>query len=1141
MTMIRTGLVFAAALFAAVFQTSAAPDVEIADVSVMAGGVEFVVRGKGAMFVRESDGKLVRLLDFNLGVGDDTGRAVAFPDGRENTVEVVEDTAERCVVRTKRSLSRRSLKAGSAAAPWDAVRLDVDYIFRKDTPGVAVVERLTALKPFVFFSWIVPMALPFERYSLDGGPWHPFRDFHKIEGRYATKAGAYLIGETAGGARWWMGREFAIYDRHVGFYAVSDTHSTNHGRNIEPGISPAICVCIGRLRDDSDIERMRKFRNGDGRLPVERFSGSWERMPAAAWRGETKDYRPHAGLNWNGAKDLSFTAKLAQDDTGVLVRVEVKDDIVVNPFSGSDAGLGDSVHVVFADTSGGKRLSRVVSALDGVREAGGYTVGLKIGWNELSASGINRAEGVRFNVCVADQDGAGDGYENWMGIADGIIGGRDASKFPFLDLSGVRAAFVPERPVLPDHADLRRKIDAVAAANARLPSSGKDEYTSCMKAMTEYFLEFMRADLDAKDKVFFGQSARKIDGSYRYYMDDRINKNADSLLELQSDLAARQQALALGRIKPVVTTRHPKDVRPVIADGGFKVDGRELLLIGPNTWTNMKGWDNGDIAKIAAAGFNQFNMFYVGGTNYADMARQCEAAGLYCVWGSLIETERDIVATCPQLTEAEQNSYNGGKGYFLGSLVPSNPPPNFVFQVSHPEGWARKRENTGEWAEAFRGRLKKIFGSLEALNSSLAADYPSWTNIDFKAALKNDALKYESFRYRMAENIKRNIPTQRWLAARFGLPRSTHYSTHYNVASLDPLVTLADFEAIWRMFDIVGFDGGFGLEGSEWAIDFPKGGFELDFARSVFPGKPVANNENHVIIDGTYREHTREEIYLSNMLAFLLGQNSSSVWVWANTRHTKGEYMFTRAHMCREVVRCALELRCHAEEIGAFRHAPSPPFRILHSLPSFAERDAYVRSLYGLYGAVSFTGWANRFLTERDLGKGDFKGAKVVVVPDARRVSDGTFAALAAFADKGGTVLVDGREALTKDQWGKIVPSRKTALGKFRLFADASSKSRFAALADALTEKGVVPPLDLRTSSGGRPFGIMWRTARTSAGEDVAFIANLSRETVELSVPGCWNDVLGGGASVPSALKMKPLDLIVMKAARPAGVQSIGK
>ncbi|MBQ2632415.1 MAG: hypothetical protein IJG13_22275, partial [Kiritimatiellae bacterium] len=257
--------------------------------------------------------------------------------------------------------------------------------------------------------------------------------------------------------------------------------------------------------------------------------------------------------------------------------------------------------------------------------------------------------------------------------------------------------------------------------------------------------------------------------------------------------------------------------------------------------------------------------------------------------------------------------------------------------------------------------------------------------------MADPALKYESFVYRMKTNMARDIPQQRWIARRFGLPRSTHYSTHYNIAGLDPLVTLADFEALWSMFDIVGFDGGFGLEGSEWAFDFPKGGFELDFARSVCPEKPVANNENHIGGDGMYAERTSAEIYLSNMLAFLLGQNSSSVWDWANTRHTYGEYVFTRAHMYHEMVRCALDIRCHAEEIGAFRHAPSPPFRILHSLPSLAERDPYVRSLYGLYGACSFTGWATRFLTERHLARGDFKGAKVVVVPDARRVSDVTF------------------------------------------------------------------------------------------------------------------------------------------------------
>ena len=184
-------------------------------------------------------------------------------------------------------------------------------------------------------------------------------------------------------------------------------------------------------------------------------------------------------------------------------------------------------------------------------------------------------------------------------------------------------------------------------------------------------------------------------------------------------------------------------------------------------------------------------------------------------------------------------------------------------------------------------------------------------------------------------------------------------------------------------------------------------------ARSVCPEKPVANNENHVVGDGTYLEHSNAEIYLSNMLAFLLGQNSSSVWDWANTRHTYGEYVFTRAHMYHEMVRCALQLRCHAEEIGAFRHAPNPPFRILHSLPSLAERDPYVRSLYGLYGATSFTGWATRFITERHLAKGDFKGAQVIVVPDARRVSDTTFKALETFARHGRPQATTSRSSRT--------------------------------------------------------------------------------------------------------------------------------
>ena len=1110
------------------------------DISVTAGGVEFTVSAKNGLMARQVDGRLKRVLSFNMRVGGEAGKVAAFPDGRDDRVTVVEDTSDRCVVHADRSLSTKAFEKGAVQTAWDEARLCIDYVFRKDTPGVVVVERLVALKPFLFFSWNVPIGFAFTRFSVDGREWRTYpttAEFRAQEGGYGTKAGAYVMGETPEGMRWWMGREFGTFcpygdGRPGGFYALGDTPAASHGKSVVPGEAITLAVCVGRVRDESDVARLRALRKGDGRLPVGRFEGNWAGVPVAVRRGETQDYRPVAGLHWNGARDLSFTAKLAQDDVGLRVLVEVTDDAVMNAFSGRDVGLGDSVRFAFADASCAKRLDRTVSALKGRRTADGYALEFRIAWDELARAGITRDGGVRFNLCVADQDGGNTNYENWMGIADGILGGRDASLYPLLDLAGVCAPFVPERPTLPSHDEMRRKIESIAAANARLPEGGADEYTSCLKAMTTYFLEFMRSDLEAKDQVNVSHRVRKIDAAYRYYMDDRVNKNADYLLKLQEELALRQKALAAGEAKPLVAVKHPKGVRPVIADGGFKVAGRELLLIGPDTWTNVKGWRNADVDVIAATGMNQLDVFYIGGTNYADVVRRCEKGGLYCVWGSAADTDEDLLAPQPEWSEEKQNAYRNGMGYSRGSLVPTNPSPNFVFQVSFPEQWTRKREATEEWAETFRAHLKEKFGSLTALNAALGSSYPAWSNITFGAALADPALKYESFVYRMKTNMARDIPQQRWIARRFGLPRSTHYSTHYNIAGLDPLVTLADFEALWSMFDIVGFDGGFGLEGSEWAFDFPKGGFELDFARSVCPEKPVANNENHIGGDGMYAERTSAEIYLSNMLAFLLGQNSSSVWDWANTRHTYGEYVFTRAHMYHEMVRCALDIRCHAEEIGAFRHAPNPPFRILHSLPSLAERDPYVRSLYGLYGACSFTGWATRFLTERHLARGDFKGAKVVVVPDARRVSDVTFGALRTFAEKGGVVLVDGDLALTKDQWGKATPSRAAALAKFRRFPDVSSRSRFAALNAVLAEKGVRPPLDVRTASGEKPFGVMWRTARTAAGDDVAFIANLSRTTVDICLPGAWTDVLAHEAKMPSRFSLEPCGLKICRRPR---------
>lgn len=1062
---------------------------------VETAGLKFVLPEKGR-FALVENGRQQALFAHNIRVSGPSGPLAAYFDFADDRVTVVEETAVRIVLRAERSLGLNDWLRG-VKTPWSAARMTLDYVFARDVPGVIVVERMKASEPYGFISWNIVCCEGYSRYAIDGTGYRTYptrKEFLSQPGGYRTKAGAFVAGESPDGRRWFMGREFEVFaprgDGKPGaFLASCDTVGARQGTMMPSGSVVSASLCLGRLRTPEDVATLRAFRAGGGALPVAAYAGDWQGVPVAAWRGETKDYRPLAGLNWNGRNDLSFVLRLAHAAHGLRARVEVTDDIVRNAFAGKDAVLGDSAEFVFADARGEQTLVRVVSANAATRTADGYAAEIAVSWEELSAAGLDRARGMRFNVCVTDQD-KGTDCENWMGVADGIKGGRDPRQYPFLDFAGVRTTYAPEREVLPDKAALQAKIDAVKAANAALPAQTDDAYSASLRAMTDYFLDFMQKDLDCGDTVRMGHRVRRVDDAYRHYMNDRINKNADCLTILQRELKARQDDLASGRVQPMKTVTYPKGVRPVIADGGFKANGREILLIGPDTWTNVSGWRNDDIGWIAAMGFNQLNCFYIGGTNYADVVRRTADAGLYGVWGAAFDTAEDLVNRPDprQFWPAEkQNAFRNGMGFFLGSLVPSNPPPHFVFQVSFPEQWTRKHEATEAWAQEFRAHLERRFGSLAAMNAALGTDCASWTNVDFAAALGSDALKYESFRCRMEANIRRNRPNQDWIARRFGLPRSTHYSTHCNIAGLDPLVVLADFEAHWSQFDIIGFDGGFGLGDNEWAFDFPKGGVDYDLARSCSPEKPVANNENHVVVDGTYLEHSNEVTYLSNMLAFLMGQNSSSVWEWANTRHTYGEYVFTRANTCHELVRCALDVRRYPEEIAAFRRAPDPPFRIFHSLPSFAERDPYVRSLYALYGACSFTGWATRFLTERQLAKGELAGAKETVVPDARRVSDGTFAALADFAARGGIVLVDGNAALTKDPWGKPVPA-------------------------------------------------LWRTAETPDGRRVAFVTNLAKTPVTVRIPGpgadaCWTELLAGRA-VAGEVALKPLDVLLLAEAK---------
>jgi len=103
----------------------------------------------------------------------------------------------------------------------------------------------------------------------------------------------------------------------------------------------------------------------------------------------------------------------------------------------------------------------------------------------------------------------------------------------------------------------------------------------------------------------------------------------------------------------------------------------------------------------------------------------------------------------------------------------------------------------------------------------------------------------------------------------------------------------------------------------------------------------------------------------------------------------------------------------------------------------------------------------------------------------------------------------------------------------FRKFAEPSSRVRFETLNSALAEKGEKPPLAVTTVDGKAPFGIMWRTGKTAAGEKMAFVTNLSKQpvTVKIAKPsffGKWTELLCG-RDVSGEVRLEPLDLLMLK------------
>jgi len=135
---------------------------------------------------------------------------------------------------------------------------------------------------------------------------------------------------------------------------------------------------------------------------------------------------------------------------------------------------------------------------------------------------------------------------------------------------------------------------------------------------------------------------------------------------------------------------------------------------------------------------------------------------------------------------------------------------------------------------------------------------------------------------------------------------------------------------------------------------------------------------------------------------------------------------------------------------------------------------------------------------------------------------------LADFAKKGGKVLVFGKNALTCDEYGKVVPSRENALESFIRKPSAGPIEYAKELGTLLSQMKIISPLRITNTDGRIPFGVEYRTAKGKDGKMLLYILNLNRNPATVNVPGKWYDLIEE-RDFPATITLKSLEFHLLK------------
>ena len=1012
---------------------------------------------------------------------------------------------------------------------------------------------------------------------------------------------------------------------------------------------------IGFVKDDADVNKLKDFFNSI-QIPAEKTEAAAKGDMLASPVTVGKDgwpvkwpapivvrkgagwVRPDTTDTWGGDDNLSFTASAGFDSGFFYLRADVKDSFFRQTGVGDKIWAGDCMQVAF-DPLNEKTVSnnlillgftvtdkpsmwcwdhpdRKYTASDisaycrvrGNRSKTGYTYEVAIPWELLKPFSVDRGK-MGFNIVMLDDDGVGP--RHWMGITDGIAGGKNPALYrplyfsdpeqvmlagmkdpsPLLrmdsdttvgevplvfsvsqmlpeNLTGAKLTVTAGKKVWDENLKtgfnsfqytlspaelspgvlnisatlnkdgkelyrvnkstrvvIRKSVEELCktaeaasgklkTAIAKLEKNGKNSaYFTNRIALTDYFIRMVRLD-NSREALFRAPATRvkkqmtPITPEYRRWIYRRSCRNLDYCIKILNDGVEEIENILNGKAPDIKVDPMPIGAKMEIKNGGFSLNGKEMFFVGPNTWqvhyTQLK--------DIAGAGMNLFDITGLSRSNTKlpitpkdeeyihekldnifnpNVALKSKELGLYffarqfagCSYVQNLDTPDHYRKT--QAANSEIWKFEAEQ-------------PHLIYLISHLESFTHEK-NMPRFEKNMAAHLEKKYGSVSEVNQTLGTNYKSFS--DFKESDRdNPAVKYEIFLFEKEANFK-SLKESNILKREFWKkPTTSHISTSHWTA-WDTLRNCADFEELYAECDIAGYDAGVRLESRRYAASWEAVMMLCDFSRSLFPDKPVTNNECHNFPINCPYDVDPQFVYTAQISEMLHGRNAGVMWKWEKDYHDPwGSYAFTRADSFHYAGRAALDARRLAPEIAAFR-SEKRQFGIFYSLPSFCDQGMY-KKLNDLYQGTYFHGVAPGFITEKTLLEGKFNHYKVIFIPDTRRVSDKVFAALMERAAQGVKIIRFGEKSLTMDEYGHIKPERTKILAELPLLKIAEPEQYFPEIGRIFAENKIKGKYDITGKDGKKLWALEYRS---TADGKLFYVINWNKKPLDIVLPdGNW-------------------------------------